>query len=128
MNGTQLVNGSPVAGSALLFSRVEYVGSRHEGREPRNDSFALVAFDGVARSAPALLVPLSIAPMSDEPPRIALNASCFALKEGEHVLLDDTAIRVEDLDEPRDALEFLVLSPPEYGNITTNLGDPLRGS
>lgn len=126
MNGTHLVAGSSVAASALLYSRVEYVGSRHHGHEPRNDSFVVTASDGVQRSSPALVVPLAILPSNDEPPGLVLRPG-LALNEGDQLLLDASTFNATDDDVPPDALEFLVLSAPRFGTITTTPDDPLKG-
>ncbi|XP_054912533.1 FRAS1-related extracellular matrix protein 1a [Poeciliopsis prolifica] len=102
---------------------INYVQSRHQKMEPTADQLMLCVSDGKHDSAniPFYIV---INPINDEIPEFM--ACNITVQEGEMKHLDSSVFHAMDLDIPKNALLFSVVTPPRHGSIIFHrTGNPI---
>ncbi|XP_027893144.1 FRAS1-related extracellular matrix protein 1a isoform X3 [Xiphophorus couchianus] len=102
---------------------INYVQSRHQQMEPTADQLMLCVSDGKHNSAniPFYII---INPTNDEIPEFM--AHNITVQEGEMKHLDSSVFHAMDLDIPKNALLFSVVTTPRHGSIICHrTGNPI---
>ncbi|XP_072314872.1 FRAS1-related extracellular matrix protein 1a [Eucyclogobius newberryi] len=104
----------------IMEGHVNYVQSRHERMEPTADQFMLSVSDGKHTSAHVLFY-IIINPTNDEAPEFM--ARNITVTEGKMKPLDTSVLNAVDMDVPKNALLFSVVTPPQHGSIMQHGSD-----
>uniref|UniRef100_A0A3B4BU34 Calx-beta domain-containing protein n=1 Tax=Pygocentrus nattereri TaxID=42514 RepID=A0A3B4BU34_PYGNA len=102
----------------VQLGHIYYIQSVHRGIEPVEDRFAFQCTDGINLSDQHIF-PVVIIPTNDEEPVIFSRE--FVVMEGMSLTIDIPILNVQDLDIPKNILEFEIITTPKHGRIVQHL-------
>ncbi|XP_061585523.1 chondroitin sulfate proteoglycan 4 [Cololabis saira] len=71
---------------------------------------------------------ITVTPVNDQPPLLKTKAPSLRVVQGDKVVLGPDNLRVEDLDDPPEAITFSVISKPSNGHLAVegSLNEPIE--
>ncbi|KAL6483774.1 hypothetical protein MHYP_G00086460 [Metynnis hypsauchen] len=102
----------------VQLGHIYYYQSVHRGTEPVEDKFTFQCTDGINLSDQHIF-PIVIIPTNDEEPVIFSRE--FVVMEGMSLTIDIPILNVQDLDIPKNSLEFEIITSPKHGRIVQHL-------
>lgn len=102
----------------VRLGQIHYVQSVHRGTEPVEDRFTFQCTDGTNLSDQQIF-PVVISPANDEEP--AMFSREFVVREGMSLKIDVTILNAQDVDVPKDILEFEIVTGPAHGKVVQHL-------
>ncbi|XP_052795215.1 extracellular matrix protein 3-like isoform X1 [Mya arenaria] len=95
------------------FSTIVY---EHDGSETTTDVFVFVLSDGIHNVTRT--VPITIFPIDDEPPRLAVNNGLEIESLGDKRTITNEMLKAVDVDSLVSNLTFIIKKIPQYGVLT----------